>query len=111
MKQFRFLARVLSRAVSKARVDSAKVVTSGSSYWILVNPNHYSYWKCFKEVYPHWEQAAQRYGVIPDSRGYCYCPEFTTLQGLLSWLFDVLELTRGERRLLRLMGVKGCQRS
>lgn len=115
MKRSRFLTYILSRAVSGVRVTSAEVVGTDqiehwiqdgapgrTIYWIRVDPDHYTYWKCFKEAYPNWKQVAHKYRTIPDLS--CFCPEFTTVQDLMNWLFDVLGLTCGERRLLRLWG-------
>jgi len=115
VKRSRFLTHILSRAVSGVRVVSAEIVGTDqtehwirevvpgrTTYWIRVDPDHYTYWKCFKEAHPNWKQIAYKYRTIPDL--HCFCPEFTTAQDLMNWLFDVLELTHSERNLLRLWG-------
>ena len=63
----------------------------------------------FKAAHPHWRQAARMYkplneSVIADE----FCPEFATMEDLFNWLFDVLELTPGERNLILLFCEKAC---
>lgn len=104
----RVLASVLNRAVFEVRVDSATLFKSTLApktycYWISVAPDHYNYWECFRETYPQWRQIALKYGAnrtTLDFHG--YCPEFPSAKSLVGWLFDVLKLSRGERRLLTL---------
>jgi len=104
MKRSRFLAYILSQAVSEVRVDSVEVVESvRGRYWLLVKPSHGYYWERFKRVYPQWKRVVCKYealgaSLIPSGN----CPEFTSLENLLDWLFDVLNVSKGERNLLQL---------
>ena len=112
MKRSTFLTYILSRAVSGVRVTSATVIRTDrtkcwfqeivlgrSTYWIQVDPDHSTYWKCFKEAYPNWEQVARR------CRTLSVCPEFYTKEDLIEWLANTLNLSRGERKLLFLCEV------
>ena len=111
------LTSLLTHAVPDVRVESASLVKTFRalwlwSYWISVEPNHYRYWQRFKEIYPHWKRVAFTYHARKDSLSSCgFCPEFAALEDLFGWLFEVLELTRGERRLLFLCeGCRGCRK-
>ena len=95
------LTRVLARATPDVRVTAARIArwpTEGL-YFINVYPVHVEYWMRFKEIYPHWKQVAVNYNV---AKLLCPCPEFNTEEDLVSWLIDVLGLTRGVKSLLRL---------
>ena len=104
MKRSRLLAYILSQAVSEVRVDSVEVVESVvGRYWLLVKPSHSCYWERFKRAYPQWKRVVCKYeasgaSLIPSGN----CPEFTSLENLLDWLFDVLNVSKGERNLLQL---------
>ena len=109
------LTSLLARVVPDVRVESASLVKTFRapwlwSYWISVEPNHYRYWWQFKEIYPHWKRVAFAYHARKDSLNSCgFCPEFDVLENLLNWLFDVLGLDYGERKLLLLcVGCRGC---
>jgi len=105
MRQDGFLTFVLSRAVIGVRVDSARIVESDrATYWIEVEPDHFMYWRRFKEEYPHWVTAYK----YKASFGEYGCPDFATRRDLISWLFSVLGLTKGERRLLQVWGGWRC---
>jgi len=108
MKQPRFLTHVLARAVPHVPVDYVEVVAAGrvnrTVYLIEVNPRHHLYWRYFKKAYPHWIRVAHRYRVLGPTHE-SFCPEFSNARDLLSWLFDVLNLTHGERSLLQICGV------
>lgn len=120
-----FLTFLLSRAVPDVRVWKVEIVELatlqrdycsdleggiinsvawGSMYSLDVRPEPYVYWKRFKEIYPHWKQLAHKYKPSPYSVVIRkLCPEFPTKEALLSWLADVLNLSRGKRRLLYFM--------
>ncbi len=107
------LTQLLADAVPKVQVKSATVVRAPTGlYWILVKPNHYGYWDWFREIYPHWKRVAFTYHARKDSLNSCgFCPEFDVLENLLNWLFDVLGLNCGERKLLLLcVGRRGCHK-
>lgn len=100
-----YLTWLLRRAVPDARVESVSLIKTASGlYWIRVDPDHYMYWRHFRKAYPHWVRAARTYKATRESimiDG--FCPEFAALESLFKWLFDVLELARGERNLLLLL--------
>ena len=97
----RSLTLLLSRTVFDVPVSSASVAKSKrDKYFILVNPDHMVYWARFKAKYPNSVSLAQIRGAEVDGLA---CPEFDVLEDLINWLFDVLELTQGERKLLLLM--------
>jgi len=104
----RVLTSILNQAVFEVRVDSTKLfkVTLAPRtycYWISVVPDHYKYWECFRETHPQWRQIALKYGASRTTLDFHgYCPEFPSMRSLVSWLFDVLKLSQGERRLLTL---------
>jgi len=104
------LTQLLADAVPKVRVESATVVRASSGlYWILVGPNHYGYWERFRETYPHGAKIAFSNGATKESIARGFCPEFAALGELFEWLFDVLKLTQGERKLpLLCEGYRGC---
>ena len=104
------LTRILSRAVPEVYVESTTVVRASSGlYWILVGPNHYGYWECFRKTYPYGAKIAFSKGATKESVARGFCPEFDDLKGLFEWLSDVLKLTQGERKLLLLCeGYRGC---
>jgi len=93
------LTRLLSRAVSDVSISSISITTSIKSgkYFILVDPNHVRYWSRFKEKYPSSIYLAHGRGARVDGVA---CPEFATVQDLLSWLLDALSLSQGEKNLL-----------
>lgn len=95
------LTRVLARAVPDIHINSARVTRwpVEESYFINALPVHLEYWMRFKEIYPHWKQAAVNHNA---TKLLCPCPEFNTEEDLVSWLIDVLSLTRGVKSLLRL---------
>ncbi|RLI43471.1 hypothetical protein DRO59_00970 [Candidatus Bathyarchaeota archaeon] len=101
----KYLAQLLERAVPNVKVKSAVLVRSSVGlYWIQVDPRHYDYWRRFREAHPHWVQVARTYKATDKSlmvEG--FCPEFGSSKNLMSWLFDVLKLTQGERSLLLLL--------
>ena len=103
----RFVTHVLSRAVPSVRVDLVKLVGQGrvkGYYWFWVVPHHDVYWMRFQKDYPHYGQVARFYGAAKHSliSGW-RCPEFPTKVSLVDWLADVLNLSCGERNLLRLL--------
>jgi len=116
------LTFLLSRAVPDVCVWRVEVVKSlvpvrifrglkrmcfktGVSYSFDVRPEPYLYWRRFKEIYPRWRRLAfkcgQRHSVVICE----LCPEFASRSMLIEWLSDVLDLSQGERNLLRLVGV------
>ena len=103
-----YLARLLERAIPGTHIESAALIKASSGlYWIQVEPEHYKYWSRFREARPRWVQVARTYKATGKSMMVDgFCPEFDTLENLLNWLFDVLELTQGERNLLSLL----CER-
>jgi len=105
-----WLTSILAHAVPEVCVESVKVVRGPSLYWILVEPHHNAYWVSFKAAHPHWRQVARMYRPLNESLiADEFCPEFATMEDLFNWLFDVLKLTQGERKLLLLCeGYKGC---
>ncbi|MCD6213925.1 MAG: hypothetical protein J7J46_02995 [Candidatus Desulfofervidus sp.] len=105
----RFLVQLLARAVPEVRVKSARIVCWNwhsrnlSEYYILVKPHHKDYWGRFHIRYPHCKQLARKRGVGGYALGYRgLCPEFYTKRDLIEWLADTLNLSQGERNLLRL---------
>jgi len=106
------LTQLLTSAVPDVYVKSATVIRAlPNLYWILVDPDHGYYWERFGEIYPHWKRVALTYHVRKDSLGQRgFCPEFDDLKNLLSWLFEVLELPQGERKLLLLLLYERCKR-
>lgn len=97
------LTHVLARAVPEVFVERAEISYApvAKAYFILVYPNHVKYWLRFHKKYPHYKRVALRYGVSEHNISGC-CPEFFDEVDLISWLADVLDLSRGERKLLRL---------
>ena len=106
------LTQLLADAVPKVQVKSATVVRAPTGlYWILVKPNHYGYWDWFREIYPHGAKIAFSNGATEESIARGFCPEFVVLGDLFEWLFDVLGLNCGERKLLLLcVGRRGCHK-
>jgi len=100
------LTSILSRAVPEVSIVKAKITLwpPTGMYSIIVHPDHVMYWFCFYKRYPHYKQIALRYGVKEQSVN-SLCLEFPTSEGLVNWLFDVIEMPQGERRLLRLKGL------
>jgi len=109
-----YLAWLLERAVPNVKVESAALVRSSVGLcWIRVDPRHYEYWRRFRKAFPSCVQIARTHKATDKSlmiEG--FCPEFDDLKNLLNWLFDALELTQGERKLLLLLceRCKGCRR-
>ena len=98
------LTPVLARAVPEVRVESVVLTkTLTGHYWIRVVPEHYEYWERFKRKYPHCERLARARSVEEWSLTYRSCPEFHSKEDLLGWLVDTLDLTRGERKLLKIL--------
>jgi len=101
------LTYIMSSAVPHVLVESAVIVRVNGCYHIHVSPNHLGYWSAFRRRYPEAVTRALKYGarIMIDRVGTLVslaCPEFITKEDLLSWLEDVLNLSQGERRLLRL---------
>ena len=98
----RVLTSILNQAVFEVRVDSTKLfkVTLAPRtycYWISVVPDHYKYWECFRETHPQWRQIALKYGASRTTLDFHgYCPEFPSMRSLVSWLFDVLKLSKAK---------------
>ena len=105
------LAWLLDRAVPNMKVESAVLVRSSAGLcWIRVDPRHYEYWKRFRKTFPSCVQIARSYKATGGSlMNEGFCPEFDDLENLLNWLFEVLELTQGERNLLFLL-CKRCKK-
>jgi len=116
---------ILSRAVPDVYVETARMVgTITDPQWGLdleagafrlteievkytldVKPEPYLYWRRFREAFPCYEQIAFKYGATAYSVVVCrLCPEFPSQDALVKWLSDVLNLSPGERKLLRLVG-------
>lgn len=102
------LTYILSRAVPDVYVGSVEVVkrdfgSLGARYWLRVEPYHDVYWSRFQELYPHFDRVAAKYGAVGYSlmTGWL-CPEFPSKKDLIGWLADTLNLSQGERDLLRL---------
>ncbi|RLI16644.1 hypothetical protein DRO41_00910 [Candidatus Bathyarchaeota archaeon] len=97
------LTRVLARAVPEVFVERAEITYAplAKAYFIIVHPSHVKYWLRFHKKYPHYKRIALRYGVSEHNISGC-CPEFFNKADLVNWLVDVLSLSRGERKLLRL---------
>ncbi|RLI43466.1 hypothetical protein DRO59_00945 [Candidatus Bathyarchaeota archaeon] len=70
------------------------------SYFINILPAHMEYWVWFKKTYPHWKQVAVSHNAVALDTP---CPEFNTKEDLINWLIDVVNVTEGERSLLRLV--------
>jgi len=119
------LASILARAVPNVHVWKVEVVKSivpvqwsfdtktrathpvktEVAYSFDVRPEPYVYWRRFKEIYPHWKQLAYKYKSSPNSVMFCkLCPKFSSRSKLIGWISDVLNLSPGERKLLRLCG-------
>jgi len=97
------LTRVLARAVPDVRVESAVLIRATVGYyWIQVEPDHYEYWERFRKKYPHCAQLARACGVEAWGLMYRGCPEFRSKEDLLGWLVDTLDLTQGEKSLLKI---------
>lgn len=92
------LTAILSRAVPEVWVESA-AVSHLYYFFIYVEPDHAEYWARFKRRYPWCEQVALKYKVRSTEVA---CPMFDSIENLINWLIDVLDLTQGESRLLRL---------
>ena len=117
------LTSVLSRAVPEVKVESVQVVgtptgpqwaldlevgelrlvTIEPKYTFFVKPDPCSYWRRFKEKYPHWAQVALKYGAAVSPLVCKLCPEFPSRDALVNWLSDTLDLSQGEHNLLRLL--------
>lgn len=116
---------ILSHAVPDVRVETVRVVESHTNphwgldleagafrlietevkYTLDVKPDPYLYWRRFREAFPCYEQIAFKYGASVYSVVVCrLCPEFPSQDALVKWLSDVLDLSPGERKLLRLCG-------
>jgi len=82
-----------------------RVIEAECRYTLDVRPRPYVYWRRFRETFSNWEQLAFKYGATVHSVVVCkLCPEFPSQDALVSWLSDVLNLSPGERKLLRLCG-------
>ncbi|RLI41745.1 hypothetical protein DRO59_06100 [Candidatus Bathyarchaeota archaeon] len=119
----RLLAFILSRGVPEVKVESVQVVETPTSpqwaldlevgelrlvtiepkYTFFVKPDPRSYWRRFKEKYPHWDRIALKYGAAVSPLVCRLCPEFPSRDALVNWLSDTLDLSQGERNLLRLL--------
>lgn len=97
-RELSILTCLLKRAVPM-QIKQARVIYD-LRFYIYVPYIQFKYWKRFKERYPGWLSLARKHNVekVIDVA----CPEFNTLEDLLEWLSDVLELTTGERNLLYL---------
>jgi len=98
------LTRILSSAVPHVLVESAVIVRAKGCYHIYVSPNHLGYWSAFRDRYPGAASRALKYGarIMVGSLVTLACPEFGTKEDLVSWIEDVLSLSQGEGKLLRL---------
>lgn len=101
------LTHILSFAVPHVLVETTVIVRVNGCYHIHVSPNHLGYWNTFRRKYSEANACALKYGarIMIGRIGTTVtlaCPEFITKEDLLSWLEDVLNLSQGERRLLRL---------
>ena len=101
------LTYIMSSTVPHVLVESVVIKYVNGCYHIHVSPNHLGYWDAFRRRYPGAVMRALEYGAqVVINKGSTLvtlaCPEFTTKEDLLSWLEDVLNLSHGERRLLRL---------
>ncbi|RLI41747.1 hypothetical protein DRO59_06110 [Candidatus Bathyarchaeota archaeon] len=93
------LTEIMSRAVPEVEVKSAVIASPWSTrFFIYVEPNHSDYWLWFKRGHPRWRRIALKYEVVTTDAA---CPEFGSYENLVSWLLDVLNLSQGERNLLR----------
>jgi len=107
----RFLTYILSRAVPEVYVESARIehwelLKWGiNDYYIVVEPYHRDYWGCFRRKYPHSVQLACARSVekLELELGLRQCPVFHSREDLLGWLVDTLDLTQGERKLLKIL--------
>ncbi|RLI42673.1 hypothetical protein DRO59_03325 [Candidatus Bathyarchaeota archaeon] len=98
------LTRIFSSAAPHVLVESAVIVRAKECYHIYVSPNHLGYWDAFRRRYPGAVSRALKYGarIMVGPLVTLACPEFGTKEDLVSWIEDVLGLSRGERKLLRL---------
>jgi len=95
------LTVILNRAVPDVCVKHAKLdnCTRGGLFYIHVQPNHFRYWKRFREKYPCCVRLAQKRGAVVFDR---FCPEFRSQCVLIDWLSEVLDLADGIRKLILL---------
>ena len=101
------LTRVLNRALPfkspGAEAFAYIRLVNGDRYWGIVCRDCDGvarWWNCFKKKYPHWLTVAQHYAVASIS---CITsPEFLSLDDLLNWLKDVLQLPESVRNLLKI---------
>ncbi|RLI41740.1 hypothetical protein DRO59_06075 [Candidatus Bathyarchaeota archaeon] len=99
----RLITHLLSRAVPDVQIESARVFKAANIYWFVVEPDHYSYWDRFRKIHLNWKRIALKYKAVKVSvASPGFCPAFTSGEDLFNWMFDVLELTQGERNLLLL---------
>jgi len=116
---------ILSRAVPDVYVETAQIVGTvtdpqwgldlvagafrlikiEAKYTLDVKPDPHLYWRRFREAFPWYEQIAFKYGATAYSVVVCrLCLEFPSQDALVGWISDVLNLSPGERKLLRLCG-------
>ena len=106
-----FLTQLLARAVPEVYVESTRIEHwdlpkwGVRDYFIVVEPHHRDYWGCFRRKYPHYKRLACARGVeeLDLELGRRQCPVFHSKEDLLGWLADTLDLTQGERKLLKIL--------
>jgi len=102
------LTTVMAQAVPEVYVESARVVREPRGlYWIRVTPYHPLYWCWFRELYPQCGQALSKYVLKEVKQEFDRaCPEFFKREDLIEWISDVLDLSKGVRKLLQIR--EGC---
>ncbi|RLF81093.1 hypothetical protein DRN32_01685 [Thermococci archaeon] len=107
-KVSKMLAHILDRVTPDVCVTAVRITRwpMEGLYFMNVYPVHMEYWRTFKRTYPYWKQVAVKYNAAKLNTP---CPEFSTEEDLIGWLVDVVNVTEGERSLLRL-ALKGVGR-
>jgi len=102
------LTFIMSRAVPEVHVERVKISywPMDRTYYISVYPSQMKYWLCFRKKYPYWRQVALKY-TMEERVASTFCPEFHTKKDLINWLIDVVSVTEGERKLLKILF--GCK--
>ena len=101
------LTRVLKEAIP---FDSTSVVSVrswtvwGSHFYYYIPRFETGWWWRFKEIYPHWLNAALRHEAVfhSSTTEADACPGFSSVDDLIDWLSEVLELPKGVENLLRI---------
>ena len=115
MARVSVLKAVLDKAVPWASPRTYEIDNWQEKFW-FIRCSATGWWIRFKETHPQWLPLAQRYRAYEFSYkdevgGWAHrdlCPDFRTLDDLVDWLSELLQLPLSVKNLLKMEALRKC---